>query len=57
MGVSGVTLKPCFDFFHADEVTRLWGRLFTCTYTGEFKLDPEEVESGKFMTMKVSSMS
>lgn len=53
MGVDNVTLTNCFDFYHEDEVTRLWGRLFSCTYDGEFKLDPDEVESGKFMTVQV----
>lgn len=53
MGVDHVTLKNCFDFYHEDEVTRLWGRLFSCTYDGDFKLDPEEVESGQFMTVQV----
>ena len=53
MGVENVTLKTCFDFYHEDEITRLWGRLFTCTYDGKFKLDPEEVESGQFMAIEV----
>ena len=50
MGVQNAQLQHCFDFYHADEVTRLWGRLFTCTYDGQMKLDPEEVESGQFMS-------
>ena len=53
MGVSQVELKTCFDFYHADETSRLWGRLFTCTYDGGFTLDPEEVESGDFMSVQV----
>lgn len=52
MGVKQVKLNPCFDFYHADEISRLWGRLFTCTYDGEFHLDPEEVESGEFMSVQ-----
>lgn len=55
MGVKQVKLNPCFDFYHADEISRLWGRLFTCTYDGEFHLDPEEVESGEFMSVQVST--
>ena len=55
MGISQVNLKPCFDFYHADEITRLWGRLFTCTYDGEFTLDPQEVESGEFMSVQVGT--
>ncbi len=56
MGVKDVQLRKCFDFYHADDITRLWGRLFTCTYDGDFKLDPEEVESGKFMSVQVCKL-
>ena len=56
MGVSQVELKTCFDFYHADETSKLWGRLFTCTYDGDFKLDPEEVESGNFMSVQVMAL-
>ncbi len=54
MGVKNVQLQNCFDFYHADDISRVWGRLFSCTYDGTFKLDPEEVESGDFMSVKVS---
>ena len=53
MGVKHVELKTCFDFYHADETSKVWGRLFACTYDGDFKLDPEEVESGEFMSVQV----
>ena len=53
MGVRNVQLHTCFDFFHADDITKVWGRLFRCTYDGDFELDPEEVESGEFMTIQV----
>ena len=56
MGVKEVKLNPCFDFYHGDEISRLWGRLFTCTYDGEFQLDPEEVESGEFMSVQVNCL-
>lgn len=55
MGVTGVDLKKEFDFFYSDEVSRLWGRLFSCQYEGNFTLDPEEVESGQFMSIKVQT--
>ena len=55
MGVKQVKLNNCFDFYHADETSKVWGRLFACTYDGEFKLDPEEVESGEFMSVQVRS--
>lgn len=53
MGVKQVKLKTCFDFYHADETSKVWGRLFACTYDGQFNLDPEEVESGEFMSVQV----
>ncbi|BDA43787.1 Uncharacterized Nudix hydrolase YfcD [Coccomyxa sp. Obi] len=52
MGVTGVNLERQFDFFYSDNVCRLWGRLFRCQYEGPFKLDPEEVESGQFMSLE-----
>ena len=57
MGVKQVKLNSCFDFYHADETSKLWGRLFACTYDGDFKLDPEEVESGEFMSVQASTCS
>lgn len=57
MGIRQVELKKCFDFYHADETTKLWGRLFTCIYDGEFTLDPEEVESGEFMSIQVQAFA
>ncbi len=56
MGVRGVKLEKHFDFFYSDSVCRLWGRLFSCQYDGPFKLDPEEVESGQFMSLEVSKL-
>ena len=53
MGVRNVQLQKCFDFYHADDISRVWGRLFSCTYDGTFRLDPEEVASGDFMSVKV----
>ncbi|DBA86064.1 TPA: hypothetical protein ACH3X1_005586 [Trebouxia sp. C0004] len=52
MGVRNVQLQKCFDFYHTDDISRVWGRLFSCTYDGTFRLDPEEVESGDFMSVK-----
>jgi hypothetical protein len=53
MGITGVELQKQFDFFYSDDVCRLWGRLFSCRYDGDFKLDPDEVESGRFMSLQV----
>jgi len=49
MGIAGVDLRPHFDFFHEDGVTRVWGRLFSCAYDGPFRLQVEEVERAEFM--------
>lgn len=52
MGIRAGQLTTHFDFYHADSVCRLWGRLFSCQWAGdEIKLDPEEVESGSFMSL------
>lgn len=53
MGVRNVQLQKCFDFYHADDISKVWGRLFSCTYDGTFRLDPEEVASGDFMSVQV----
>lgn len=50
MGISGVSLTHHFDFFYESSGMRLWGALFSCTYDGELVLQPEEVESGRFMS-------
>jgi len=42
-------LTSHFDFYHADENNRVWGRVFSCTTEGPFVLQPEEVEDGGFL--------
>ena len=49
MGIRGVPLTWLFDFYFADENTRVWGGVFSCVYDGEVVLQEEEVESGAFM--------
>jgi len=49
MGISDVPLSWLFDFYFADEKTRVWGGVFFCVYDGEVVLQEEEVESGAFM--------
>ena len=53
MGITAVELQKQLDFFYGDDVSRLWGRLFSSQYDGDIRLDPEEVESGQFMSMQV----
>jgi isopentenyldiphosphate isomerase len=51
LGVSGTPLAPLFDHYFEDAGNRVWGRIFRCTHEGPFTLQPEEVESGLFMTV------
>ncbi|MDD3814133.1 MAG: NUDIX domain-containing protein, partial [Desulfocapsaceae bacterium] len=51
LGVSGIPLVPLFDHYFEDANNRVWGRIFRCTHEGPFTLQPEEVESGRFMSI------
>ncbi len=51
LGVSGVPLLPLFDYYFEDAGNRVWGRIFRCTHDGPFILQPEEIDSGLFMTV------
>jgi 8-oxo-dGTP pyrophosphatase MutT (NUDIX family) len=51
MGICTVPLTRLFDFYFADDHTRLWGCAFTCVYDGTVILQEEEVESGAFATL------
>ena len=51
LGVSGIPLTPLFDHYFEDATNRVWGRVFRCTHEGPFTLQPEEVESGRFMSV------
>lgn len=49
MGICDVPLTWLFEFYYADERTRVWGGVFSCVYDGDIVLQEEEVESGAFM--------
>jgi isopentenyldiphosphate isomerase len=49
MGIRNVPLTWLFNFYFADEHTRVWGGVFSCIYDGEITLQEEEVESGAFL--------
>ena len=49
MGIRDVPLESLFEFYHADDNSRVWGAAFRCVYDGEVTLQEEEVESGAFM--------
>jgi len=51
LGVSGVPLTSLFDCYFEEPGNKVWGRIFRCTHEGPFVLQPEEVESGLFMTV------
>ena len=49
LGVGPVKLNVLFDQYYEDQENRVWGRIFTCVHEGPFILQPEEVESGRFI--------
>ena len=51
MGIRNVPLIRLFDFYFADQRTRVWGGAFSCTYDGPLTLQEEEVESVSLMTI------
>lgn len=51
MGIKGQPLTALFDLYYEDESNRVWGRAFTCVYDGPIRLQAEEVESGKFLSL------
>ncbi len=52
LGISGVELNPHFDYYHTDERSRVWGRVYSCRYSGIIVLQPEEIESGEFCDIR-----
>lgn len=52
MGIHGVKLKFCFEYLHKSEGLQYWGSLFSCTWDGLLRLQPEEVESAQFLTLQ-----
>ncbi len=51
LGVEGVQCSPLFDQYFEEEDNRVWGRIFSCTHNGPFRLQEEEVAYGCFMTV------
>ncbi|MCS6926312.1 MAG: NUDIX hydrolase YfcD [Candidatus Binatia bacterium] len=50
MGIRQTPLTWLFDFYFANEHTRVWGGTFSCVYEGPLVLQAEEVESVTLMT-------
>ncbi len=47
-GIRSVTLERLLDFYYEDQYNRLWGRVFSCRYTGPVRPQPEEVQDAFF---------
>lgn len=51
MGIQGVPLEPLFDFYYESERTKLWGAAFFARWNGPVRLQPEEVQSVRLLTL------
>lgn len=49
LGVSVDTMTVLFDQYFEEDDNRVWGRIFSCVHNGPFRLQKEEVASGRFM--------
>ena len=49
LGIRDVPLTGHFDFYFADDLGQVWGRVFSCLYDGAMVLQAAEVESGEFL--------
>jgi len=52
IGVSGVALEAIGDLRYEDENNRVHGAVFTCSWDGPLRLQPEEVESAEWLTLE-----
>jgi isopentenyldiphosphate isomerase len=51
IGVSGVPLRCMLPFHYEDEDNRVNGMVYSCTYDGPVKLQPEEIVSGEWLDL------
>ncbi len=51
LGIAGAPLERHFDFYYHDDANRVWGRVYRCQYDGPMRLQPEEVASGRFVSV------
>ncbi len=47
-GIKGIPLIEHFDFYFEDSDNRLWGRIFSCKYSGRIFPQKEEVQASFF---------
>ncbi len=52
LGINDVEIRAHFDFYHQDDRSRVWGRVYSCRYEGNITLQPEEIESGAFCDLQ-----
>jgi 8-oxo-dGTP pyrophosphatase MutT (NUDIX family) len=51
LGIRGAPLAPLFELFYEDEVNRIWGSAYACTWDGAVILQTEEVDWGAFLPL------
>lgn len=51
MGISGVPIEPLFNFYYESERTKVWGSAFLAIWNGPVRLQPEEVQSVRQLTL------
>ena len=49
LGLRGVALTDHFKMYYEDEMSRSFGRVYSCVHDGPFVLQREEVASARFM--------
>ena len=52
LGIEPGELTHLFDFFYEDHENSVWGRAYKCIHNGPFTLQEEEVEEGRFVTIR-----
>jgi isopentenyldiphosphate isomerase len=52
LGLNDVALDAHGDFYYEDARNRVWGRVYTCVHDGPFRLQAEEIESGRFVKVE-----
>jgi len=50
LGISGVPLEKLYSYLWKSDVETESVRTFLCTYAGEFRLDADEIETGRYWT-------
>ena len=51
MGIAGVPVEPLFNFYYESERTKVWGAAFFARWSGPVRLQPEEVQSVRLLSL------